>query len=87
MAKFKANRKGFATLRKSAEVRADLERRVDAISAATGAPDLFVTDSEIGRNRARASVRTYGREASLLEATEHTMSASIDAGAGDSRDA
>lgn len=65
-------------LLRSPEVAADLKRRADAIAAAAG-PGHEVT-VQIGRNRARASVRTETWEAKYAEAVDRTLLRAIDAG-------
>lgn len=80
MASFKANNKGFRALRRSTDVLADLARRVQRMQESTGEPDLFVTDSAVGRNRARASLRSYGIEGAIYQRENHTLERSIDAG-------
>jgi hypothetical protein len=65
-------------LLRSPEVRRDLERRARNIAAAAGPG--FEADSEIGRNRARASVWTATFEAMAAEATDRALTRSIDAG-------
>jgi len=70
----------FADVRKllrSQEVLADLERRAKRVAAAAGKG--HVVDSDVGRNRARASVRTVGFEAARREATRHTLTAAVQA--------
>ena len=72
------NRKGVRELLRSREVLSDLERRANAIAAAAG--EGMEVDSEIGRNRARASVRTATREAVLAEAQQRALTRALDAG-------
>jgi hypothetical protein len=72
------NRKGIRDLLRSDEVRRDLERRAEAIAAAAGPG--HVVDSEIGPNRARASVRTDTIDAMIDEATSRNLTRSLDAG-------
>lgn len=74
------NRAGVRELLTSPAVRADLERRARAIAAAAGSG--MEVDSEIGRNRARASVRTATNAAMRREATERALTRAIDAGRG-----
>lgn len=66
--KVKLKTKGVRALLRSPAVEADLKRRAVAIEAAAG-PGHAV-DSEIGRNRARASVRTQGPHQNLLQALD-----------------
>lgn len=72
------NRAGVRELLRSSEVRADLERRASAIARAAG--DGMETDSEVGPNRARASVRTATSEAVKAEAEHRSLTSAIDAG-------
>lgn len=76
--KIKLNRPGVRELLRSAEVQADLARRARAIAAAAG-PGMEV-DTEVGSNRARASVRTVTTDARRREATERALTRAIDAG-------
>lgn len=59
--KAKLNMAEFRELRRSAEVKADLERRAKRVAAAAGPG--FVARSQVGANRARASVATDTLEA------------------------
>lgn len=72
------NRKGVRELLRSNEVLGDLERRALAIAAAAGPG--FEADSDVGRNRARASVLTETREAMEAEAKDRALTRAIDAG-------
>lgn len=74
----KLNRKAVRDLLRSSEVQADLERRANKIKAAAG-PGHEV-DVEVGRNRARASVRTDTVEAMRAEARDHKLTRALDAG-------
>lgn len=76
--KVRLNRKGVRELLRSREVLSDLERRANAIAAAAG--EGMEVDSEVGRNRARASVRTATREAVLAEAQQRALTRALDAG-------
>lgn len=80
MAKMKIvlNRRGLRQLLQSSEVRSDIERRAQNIANAAG-PGHEI-DSEIGPNRARASVRTDTVDAMIAEATGRTLTRAIDAG-------
>ncbi|MGH8878161.1 MAG: hypothetical protein ACRD0P_12590 [Stackebrandtia sp.] len=80
MAKVKVvlNRKGVSALLKGGEVLADLESRAAHIAAAAG--DGMKHDSTIGARRARASVYTATYKARRAEATNRTLSRSLDAG-------
>ena len=72
------NRRGVRELLRSPEVLADLERRARNI-ASTAGPGHEV-DSQTGRNRARASVRTDTINAMRDEATDRRLTRSIDSG-------
>lgn len=56
----------------------DLKRRADNIAAAAG--DGMEVDTGVGRNRARASVRTATPEAVEAEATSRALTRALDAG-------
>lgn len=71
-------RRGMRDLLRSFEVQADLERRAENIAAAAGPG--HEAESEVGRNRARASVRTDSIEAMHAEATSRNLTRAIDAG-------
>lgn len=82
--RFKAKKSGMAKLRTSPQVLAELERRADNISAAAttaAGTDLdhngkagMTVDSQKGKSRARASVRTGTRAAMEAEATDRALS-------------
>jgi len=72
------NRSGVRELLQSDGVREDLERRADNISAAAGSG--HEVDSDVGPNRARASVRTVTIEAMRAEAESHNLLRAVDAG-------
>lgn len=74
------NRNGVRDLLRSPEVHNDLRERAEKIARAAG--DGFEADSEVGRNRARASVRTTTRKAREAEATQRALTRAIDAGRG-----
>jgi hypothetical protein len=76
----KWNYPGMGKILRSAEMRADLERRARAIAAEAGGDPDYVADSSIGRTRARASVRTATVAAAREEATDHTLLRALDAG-------
>lgn len=80
MAKLKIvlNRRGVRELLRSQEVRRDLERRAEAIANAAGPGHLV--DSQVGKNRARASVRTDSIDAMIAEATNRNLTRALDAG-------
>lgn len=73
------NIKGANEVRKSAGVRADLERRGEAIRDAAGSEDHEV-QSSLGKTRARVTVRTSTWQGRYKEATERTLSSALDAG-------
>lgn len=76
--KFELNREGVRALLQSSEVQADVRRRAEAIAAAAG--EGMEADSTVGRNRARASVRTGTFEARMAESKDRKLTAAIDAG-------
>lgn len=76
----KWNYPGMGTILKSADMRAELERHARAIAAEAGGSPDYLTDSSIGRNRARASVRTATVAAAKAETTEHVLLRALDAG-------
>ena len=76
--RLKLNRSAVRELLRGAEIQADISARAERIAAAAG--DGFEADHEVGRNRARSSVRTVTHEGRYLEATERTLTRSIDAG-------
>lgn len=73
------NSRGIRQLLRSDGVSNELKRRADAIAAAAG-PGHEVQVS-IGRNRARATVRTATWPARYHEATDRTLSRALSAGA------
>lgn len=72
------NRKGVRQLLRSQDVLDDLERRADAIADAAG--EGMEVDSEVGRSRARASVRTATSEAVRAELQDRALTRALDAG-------
>lgn len=76
--KLKLNPAGVKELLKSSGVLADLADRAGAIADAAGPG--FEADSDVGTNRARASVRTVDYEARKAEAKERALTRAIDAG-------
>lgn len=76
--KVRLNRSGVRDLLRSADVRADLERRAARIKAASGSG--YETDSEIGKNRARASVRTADMRSIRDNAKHNTLIRAMDSG-------
>lgn len=83
---FKINSAGVRELLRSAAVQADLKERADRIAAAAnaaaGLQDGFIVDTDVGANRARAVVLTATADAMVAEATDRTLTRSIDAGRG-----
>jgi hypothetical protein len=78
MAQVKLDPQGIRDLLRSQEVLRDLERRARNIASAAG--EGMEVDAEIGKNRARASVRTATLEARIAEASDRTLTKSLDAG-------
>lgn len=74
------NSDGARAILRSERVRQDLERRGRAMAAAAGGEPDFEVESQIGDNRARASVRTATHEAREAEANERALTKAIDAG-------
>jgi len=72
------NRNGVGEILKSDKVRAELERRAQAIADSAG--EGFEADSLIGATRARASVRTASFEAMQAEAKDRVLTRAIEAG-------
>lgn len=72
------NRRGVRDILRSREVADDLRRRAERIAAAAG-PGHEV-EVAIGRNRARASVRTATIDAMVAEGTSRTLTRALDAG-------
>lgn len=72
------NKAGVRDLLRSEEIRADLERRAQAIAAAAG--DGFEVEVFRGANRYRVSVRTGTEPARRAEATDRSLTRAIDAG-------
>lgn len=68
---------GIRALLRSEAIRADLARRAEAVAAAAG--EGHITDSEIGRNRARAAVITATGKAMRNEAENRSLTRAIDA--------
>lgn len=75
---FRVHGDGVRKLLRSDEVRADLERRAQAIADRAGSG--FAAESEVGSNRARAVVYTADFDAMLAEAQQRTLTRAIDAG-------
>lgn len=84
MADVKVNQKILRDLLRSPEVLADLERRAEAIAhaadAAANDPGGHKVDSQTGRKRARASVRTGTPKSMWKEAVHRTLTGALDAG-------
>lgn len=76
--RIKLNRKGVRELLRGPEVHRELRSMARAIAGAAG-PGMEV-DSEVGRNRARASVITGTQDARRAEATTRALTRAIDAG-------
>lgn len=76
--KIKLHKQAVRALLRSNEVLTDLQKRATDIAVAAG-PGMEV-DTEIGRNRARASVRTATPEAVRAEAKDRDLTKAIDAG-------
>lgn len=77
------NSKGIETILRSEKVRADLERRAQAIAdAAGGEPEDYAVSSQIGDSRARASVAAVTYASRKAEAVDRTLSTAIEAGRG-----
>lgn len=74
----KMNPKGVRAILQSPKILSDLKSRAGRMAAVAG-PGMEV-DSEIGPNRARASVRTNTAAARRREATDRALTRSIDAG-------
>lgn len=77
---------GFAQLRTSPEVIADLHSRAVRVQAAAGGSEAgYEIDQGVGKGptrRARASVRTASHRAVVDEATNRTLSRAFNAGKG-----
>ena len=78
--RIKLNRKSIREILQSDDVRADLERRAQAIADAAGGGEDYEVSSQVGKNRARASVITATYEARAAEAKDRTLSTAIEAG-------
>lgn len=62
------------------EVRRDLDRRAKRVAKRAG--EGMVTDAQVGRHRARASVRTGTYHAMYREARRRELTAALDAARG-----
>lgn len=76
--KVRLTRSGPRQLRQSPGVKADMERRAQAIAAAAGGG--MEVDSHVGRSRARATVAAVSWEARRAEASDRALTRAIDAG-------
>jgi hypothetical protein len=74
------NSEGARTILRSEAVRKELERRAQRIAEAAGGDPDFEVESQIGDNRARASVRTATQEGREAEATDRALTRALDAG-------
>lgn len=77
-ARVEMNRQAIGDLLRSDAVLNVLREKGDRIGAAAG-PGHEV-DPEIGRNRARVSIRTATVEAMIAEAYDHNLTRALDAG-------
>lgn len=77
-ARIELNSQGVRELLKSNEIKADLQRRAEAIARAAGPG--FIADSTVGPNRARASVGTTDIDSMRAEAEDRVLTRAIDAG-------
>lgn len=75
--RFQLNRSGIRSILKSAEAKAELERRAKAVASTAG--EGFEWDSMIGVSRARATVKTATNAARRAEAKDKKLTRSIDA--------
>lgn len=75
------NDRAFQAVLQSPEVQADILRRGQAIAAAAGqGGGAYDVEAEIGAIRARVLVTTADHAARKAEATNRTLTASLDAG-------
>lgn len=74
------NSQAIRELLRGAEVQADLLRRAEAIAAAAG--EGHVAEIQVGKVRARASVRTATPQAASSERSRKTLTQAIGAGHG-----
>jgi hypothetical protein len=81
ISRLKWNYPGLGEIMRSPTMQADLLRRAKAVAtAAEGASgEAYLTDSGVGRKRARASARTGSVAAARKEATDHVLLRSLDA--------
>lgn len=86
MAKYKLNYKGFAELRNSPAVRADLARRAEKIAAAAGPgfvankPEFSQPGSKGPRPRGRSSVGTGDYRSRRAQAKGNVLQRALNAG-------
>lgn len=78
VARVKLNRKGVRELLRSQEMQADLHRRGQRIANAAGPG--HESQSRVGRNRARETVRTTTNEAALAEQHHQRLTNALSAG-------
>lgn len=74
------NRAAVRGLLRSPEMERELRQRAEKIADQAG--EGFEADSDIGPNRARASVRTTTAAARRAEAKERALTRALDAGRG-----
>lgn len=82
--RIRLNQRGVRSLLRGPEIQRDLKRRADSIAAAAdsaaGTEGGHDVEIDVGRNRARADIATHTPEAMYAEATERTLTRSVDAG-------
>jgi hypothetical protein len=75
----KINRAGIRDILRSDGVLKDLERRAEAVAAASSGADLtYEVRSDVGRNRARAAVIAAGARTNAHELAHHDLARTID---------
>jgi hypothetical protein len=81
ISRLKWNYPGLGEIMRGEAMQADLLRRAKAIAAAAegASGEVYLTDSGVGKRRARASVRTGSAAAAHKEATDHVLLRSLDA--------
>ena len=75
------NSAGIDQLLKSPEVMAELQRRAGRVAAAAG--EGFEAETYIGRDRARAVVRSTTAKAARAEAQDRALTRALDAARGE----
>ena len=80
--KLELNVPGFNEVRRSPEIVADLQRRADAVVAATGSPDDFAIIATPSASRAGFVILTATEEGRRLEATDRVLTRAFDAARG-----